>query len=211
MTSDRAAVEDLRDRWEQRLEQDGWHGGPIPIIESPAETTWIWSDLHVGDRSSLEAFDRPFADVAAMNAHLLRTWRQRVRAEETIICRGDVAHPDAWRDGHLVADLRSLPGQAAARARQPRPRRRGAARGGVHEPVSLALCATDPPLALSHEPLGQLPGLGVVNVHGHLHEGTEPTRRHINVALEQTGYEPVRLSTVLAEARRRLVRRGGER
>ena len=29
-----------------------------------------------------------------------------------------------------------LPGQAAARARQPRPRRRGAARGGVHEPVS---------------------------------------------------------------------------
>ena len=28
-----------------------------------------------GDRSPLEAFDRPFADVAAMNAHLLRTWR----------------------------------------------------------------------------------------------------------------------------------------
>ncbi len=65
------------------------------------------------------------------------------------------------------------------------------------------MCATDPPLALSHEPLGQLPA-GTVNVHGHLHEGTEPTARHINIALEQTGYEPIELSAELAEARRRL-------
>ncbi len=87
------------------------HDGPIPIIDSPAEKTWIWSDPHFGDRSPLEAFDRPFADVAAMNAHLLRTWRQHVRADETIICLGDVAHPDAWRDRRLVADIRSCPGR----------------------------------------------------------------------------------------------------
>ena len=158
MTSDRAAVEDLRDRWEQRLEQDGWHGGPTPIIESPAEATWIWSDLHVGDRSPLEAFDRPFADVAAMNAHLLRTWRQHVRAGETIICLGDVAHPDAWRDGRLVADLRSCPGRRLLVLGNHDRDVEALRAPGFTSLYPLALCATDPPLALSHEPLGQPAG-----------------------------------------------------
>ena len=55
---------------------------------------------------------------------------------------------------------------------------------------TLALCATDPPLALSHEPLRQIPP-GAICVHGHLHEGTEPTVRHINLTVEQTLYRPV--------------------
>ena len=42
-----------------------------------------------------------------------------------------------------------------------------------------------------------------VNVHGHLHEGTEPTGRHINLAVERIDYAPLRLSEVEAEARER--------
>ena len=42
-----------------------------------------------------------------------------------------------------------------------------------------------------------------LNLHGHLHEGTEPTARHINLTLEQLGYSPAGLTWVLAEARRR--------
>ena len=40
--------------------------------------------------------------------------------------------------------------------------------------------------------------MGAVNVHGHLHEGTEPTRRHVNVAVERWNYEPVPMATVAA-------------
>ena len=32
---------------------------PIPIISSPPERTWIWSDLHLADRSVLAAWNRP--------------------------------------------------------------------------------------------------------------------------------------------------------
>ena len=39
---------------------------------------------------------------------------------------------------------------------------------------SLAVCATDPPLVLSHYPLHHLPA-GAMNVHGHLHNQFEPT------------------------------------
>ena len=46
-----------------------------------------------------------------MNRHLLRNWRRRVGAGNTVICLGDVAHPDAWRDDRLVLDLAECPGE----------------------------------------------------------------------------------------------------
>ena len=46
-----------------------------------------------------------------MNRHLLREWRSRVRSEDTIICLGDVAHPDAWDDRRLVLDIQNCPGE----------------------------------------------------------------------------------------------------
>ena len=46
-----------------------------------------------------------------MNRHLLREWSRRVHADDTIICLGDVAHPEAWRDRRLVLDVRNCPGE----------------------------------------------------------------------------------------------------
>ena len=43
---------------------------------------------------------------------------------------------------------------------------------GFTTQYSLALCATDPPLVLSHYPLHHLP-VGAMNVHGHLHNQFE--------------------------------------
>ena len=195
-------VEALRDLWEADLELAGWEAGPIPIVTSPPEKTWIWSDLHFADPSVLEAFGRPFADVARMNNHLVREWRYRVRAGDTIICLGDVGHPDAWRDRRLMLDIRNCPGERFLVLGNHDQDREALREAGFTTQCTLALCATDPPLALSHIPLRQIP-VGAINLHGHLHEGTEPTARHINLALEQTDYSPVGLTWVLAEARRR--------
>ena len=65
----------------------------VPIVASAPERTWIWSDLHLSDRSVLLGWDRPFRSVEEMNRHLLRNWRRRVDADDTVICLGDVAHP----------------------------------------------------------------------------------------------------------------------
>ena len=59
----------------------------------------------------LAAWNRPFRNMEEMNRHLLREWSRRVHAADTIICLGDVAHPDAWRDRHLVLDVRNCPGE----------------------------------------------------------------------------------------------------
>ena len=37
-------LEDLRDLWEIDLELAGSDQGPIPIITTPPEGTWVWSD-----------------------------------------------------------------------------------------------------------------------------------------------------------------------
>ena len=95
-------VETLRDLCESDLARAGWDGrdadewdqAPIPIIRSAPETTWIWSDLHLGDPSVISVFGRPFTEVGAMNAFLLGEWRDRVQAGHTIICLGDVLHED---------------------------------------------------------------------------------------------------------------------
>ena len=46
-----------------------------------------------------------------MNRHLLTRWSERGGAGDTIICLGDVGHPDVWRDLRLVVDVRDCPGQ----------------------------------------------------------------------------------------------------
>ena len=83
----------------------------VPIVASAPERTWIWSDLHLSDPWVLLGWGRPFRSVEEMNRHLLRNWRRRVGADDTIICLGDVGHPDAWRDDGLVLDMAECPGE----------------------------------------------------------------------------------------------------
>ena len=88
-----------------------------------------------------------------MNRHLLREWTSRVRSDDTIICLGDIALPDAWDDRRLVLEIRNCPDErvlilgnrVALRA------------AGFTTQYPLAVCATDPPLVLSHYPLHHLP------------------------------------------------------
>ena len=89
-------------------------GAAIPIMETPPERIWIWSDLHLADRSILLVWNRPFWSIEEMNRHLLTRWSERVGAGDTIICLGDVGHPDAWRDRRLVVDVRTRLSRPAA-------------------------------------------------------------------------------------------------
>ena len=115
-------LEAVRNLWKE-LEP----GERIPIIQTAPETTWIWSDPHLGDRSMLLAWDRPFRNVDEMKrppAAELEPARRRRRHHHLPRRRrpsGRLTRPaPGARPGQL-------PGQAAAGARQPRPRRSGAA------------------------------------------------------------------------------------
>ena len=179
-------AEAVRDLWEVELEISDPTGTSqedrlaaqmrresIPIISSPPETTWIWSDLHLADPSMLLAWNRPFRDVDEMNRHLLREWGRRVCRDEMIICLGDVAHPDAWHNRRLVLDIRNCPGKRLLVLGNHDTDTGGLKDAGFETMWPTALYAGDPPLALSHVPLRRVPPTAV-NVHGHLHGAKAP-------------------------------------
>ena len=211
-------AEEVRDRWMSELTAEpGVACGPgaagehlvrqlltkttITILHPDPRRTWIWSDLHLGDRSISEAWDRPFRSVRHMNRALLAEWRRRVRPGEAIICLGDVAHADAWRDdSRLRLDVAGCPGaRELILGNHDLFARTELTAAGFDRQHAGAVCDTDPVLVLTHSPLRRVPP-NTVNVHGHLHGAAGPTRRHRNLSVERTGYGPVRLEEVLNDA-----------
>ena len=197
-------IKAIRTYWEHELTLESGRHESVPIIRSPARRTWIWSDLHLSDPGPFEVFKRPFPSVEAMNRHLLGEWRRLVGVDDTIICLGDVGHPDAWRDRELMERLRGCPGRRVLIVGNHDHDRRALAEAGFEVQHERALYDAEPVLALTHAPLSAVP-VGAVNVHGHLHEGTEWTYRHVNFAVERWTYRPVSVAEI---ARRAAAKRG---
>ena len=167
-----------------------------------AESTWIWSDLHLDHAGIIGHGRRPHADAATMTRELCAAWRQRVGADETIVCLGDVTvgHTKASTNARLATlpgykilvpgNHDFLPGQEWPKHYR------------FDETAPTLVCEAEPTLLLTHEPLDRVPA-GCWNVHGHIHgPGPEVSERHVNVCVERTGYEPVRLSDLIARIRR---------
>ena len=170
---------------------------PIPVIPAAADQIWVWSDLHLSDRAVLGASRRPFWTTDEMDDQLISAWHTRVRNNDWIICLGDVAHPQALENSEMLRRLRRCPGKRLLVVGNHDLEGRDALKtAGFESQHAAALCATEPPVALSHVPLRTVPPTAI-NVHGHLHGNPAPTPRHVNVSVEQTDYTPVRLDQLL--------------
>ena len=168
---------------------------PGELREQDHPAVWIWSDLHLSHAASIHAFGRPFYTPAEMDDLLFGRWCRTVGPDDVIVCLGDVA-------------LRGLFGSSLRRLRES-PGRKVLVLGnhdvsigsvvvadGFAEVCSTLYVAGDPPLLMTHMPLGTVPE-GCVNVHGHLHGARVPGRtRHINVSVEQVHYRPRPLTAI---------------
>ena len=169
-------------------------------LTDPDEEILVWSDLHLGHANIIEYQDRPFLDVADQDAELWRAW-ERIDPDAVLVVVGDVAMGEAvcdatWervraapgREKHLIIGNHDVTGPGEIRTR------------GFDHVWSVMVSAGSPPLVWTHYPLAEVPE-GHVNVHGHRH-GAPPGRSpHINVAIEQLEYEPVRLDRLRRLAR----------
>ena len=178
-------------------------GGP-GLYEAADATTWLWSDLHLGDMASIMAFDRPFRTPYEMDQAMMDAWYELVGVGDKIICLGDVS-VDGGVQAHHQRWWREAPGEKwlvlgnhdVDPVNQVRPLE-------VDRTVVTLAVPGEPPLLLTHVPLLRVPA-GCVNVHGHVHQKESPSRnRHLNVSVEQLNYRPAKLSDIRRLARRLL-------
>jgi len=189
--------------WQTRL-QLIWMETAVGAAIDPAaaERTWLWSDLHLEHAGIIQHGDRPHPNVHAMNAMLLAAWRDLVRSDDTIVCLGDVTlrEPSA----KMLSKLSTMPGRKllVAGNHDFLPGQEWPKTYGFDATLPTMICNAEPTLLLTHEPLEEVPP-GCINIHGHIHgPGPEVSADHVNVCVERTGYEPVRLSDLLPRIRR---------
>ena len=175
--------------------------GPA-TCEEPDETTWIWSDLHLGNEMSLEVFDRPFRTVHEADREMMTAWRDVVDIDDTIVCLGDIG-VDGSVDETKAAQWNDAPGIKWLVVGNHDVDPLNPLNALVIDRTETTLAAPgNPSLVLTHAPLRRVPA-GWVNVHGHIHQERSPTdERHINVSVEQLDYRPARMSDIRRLARR---------
>ena len=175
----------------------------LPARRLPTDRpVWVWSDLHLGHDNIIRYTQRPFANVARMNARLYANWEAAVGVDERLVVVGDVAMRAAvcdrtWQRIRAAAGVckclvfgnHDLTGSGALRV------------DGFDEVCSVLCADGDPPLVFTHMPLTQVPA-GAVNIHGHTHAEPPGRSPHINVSVEQLDYRPVALDRLrqLAQA-----------
>ena len=171
------------------------------LDESSFPEIWLWSDLHLGHDNIIRYANRPFPDAEAMDAALYRNWEATVGADDLLLFVGDMAMRKAVGE-HTWQRVRDFPGCAKRLVVGNHDLTgAGALRVDGFDDICSTLCIDgDPPLALTHMPLAEVPP-GYVNVHGHTHDERPRQSRHINVSVEQLDYRPVRLRRVRALAR----------
>ena len=160
--------------------------------------TWIWSDLHLHHRNIIRYCARPYDSVEQMNQALYAAWERLVQPDDVVICSGDVALSGSMNSKRLARVL-ALPGRKLLVMGNHDLKRPGRLNPtGFVETSMTMLIEHGTLLLLTHIPLDEVPA-GCVHghVHGHVHNNVPLGRtRHINICVEHTGYEPMRLEAI---------------
>jgi calcineurin-like phosphoesterase family protein len=146
------------------------------------------ADLHLGDERVAKA--RGFDDAAAMTETLIARWNQTVSECDMVYVLGDVA-----KRGHL-SPIESLKGEKHLVCGNADDLRAVAA---VEVFATVCVARWLPGIILTHIPVhpSQLRE-GCINVHGHLHRASIPDARYRCVSVEQTGFAPVPLRSLIS-------------
>lgn len=177
---------------------------------------WFTADLHFGHTNVIKYCNRPFADVAQMNAALMKNWNDRVAPDDEILVLGDLAL------GKLSETLPALTALNGRKWLIPgnhdkcwQWHENGYKHAGMYEAAGFRILSPemshfvgDREVLLSHFPyvdplfhderyLDKYPAdEGKWLLHGHVHGSWQKLDRMINVGVDVWDYAPVSVDEV---------------
>ena len=171
-----------------------------------ASTIWISGDTHFGEEHVISLFERPFADVATMDAALLDAINRTVKKRDVLIHIGDFCGPFQegcdTQVGHAV-DIRNKIVckniQLIRGNHDPKIAKFETLFDSVKNQATFRRDNGGERVVLCHYPLrawqGQLSG--AMHLYGHTHGALEEMGRSMDVGVDSWNYSPVRLSHAL--------------
>src|SRR6478735_6424608 len=195
------------------------------------EKTWFTSDTHFEHARIIELSNRPFGDVKAMGAEILRNIIKFVPWDHTLIHLGDVAlgpWPEGLRPLKVIHSKKILlPGNHDRLSSLEKQARRDRFRPDYEEvfdeiwdeQVEIEMGGV--PFVISHYPPAEISDHGSVDryphlrpvddgehhfIHGHTHQSHSLTRLKsgrlaIHVGVDSTGFKPIRGTEIVDVAR----------
>lgn len=160
-------------------------------------TTFVYSDPHFDSESIIINGNRPFADVADMNAKLIENYNAVVSKQDICWWLGDIMY-GATKDKVRKVLSRMRGRKFLIMGNHDRSHSRTWWLDcGFERVFEHPIYNTEQYIMLSHEPLPEFGNIRpVVNIHGHIHiqnYGFENHQGCINVCVEKTDYRPVPL------------------
>ena len=137
-----------------------------------------------------------------MGRAIMAAWTAAVEPDDTILNGGDIALSSALGKTRRTA-IREAPGRKLlVVGNHDFNLRSGLLDTAGHDTwTGVLVIETDPPIVMTHVPMGMLPP-GWVNLHGHVHNHAPPgDTPHINVCVEHTDYRPLPLGSVVTLAK----------
>ncbi len=134
---------------------------PVLIHRPRAGRTWVWSDLHLGDTEVMEYCRRRFGGADAMGRAIMAAWTAAVEPDDTILNGGDIALSSALGKTRRTA-IREAPGRKLlVVGNHDFNLRSGLLDTAGHDTwTGVLVIETDPPIVMTHVPMGMLPRAG---------------------------------------------------
>lgn len=163
---------------------------------------WVVSDTHFNHANILEFTGedgkcfRKFKDLDHMNETMIENWNRVVKPQDKVYHLGDVYFGNQQDAEKILSRLngkkRLIVGNHDVIY----------GKGNVlqkhFQKLHMWRLFKEFNMLLSHVPIHETSFRKVeYNVHGHIHEKNSPSKQHINICVEKTGYTPVNIEDVI--------------
>ena len=131
---------------------------PVGVHRPDGHRTWVWSDLHLRHANIIKHCKRPFANARDMDRTIMTAWKSVVGTDDTLLNGGDMALAGILR-GSGRARIRDAPGRKILVVGNHDFNRRTGLLDAAGHGVATGILAidTDPPMVMTHIPMGTLP------------------------------------------------------